>query len=75
MKKTIALVMVMMLAVLMLTACSMGMTPTATEAPTEAPVITEMPTEVPTEAPVVTDAPVDTTDAPAAAVTDAPAQN
>ena len=68
MKKMIALVMLMMLAAVMLTACSNlgGMNPMATEAP----VITAEPTAVATEVP--TQEPAPATDAPAAA-TDAPA--
>lgn len=73
MKKMIALVMLMMLAAVMLTACSNlgGMNPVATEAPviTAEPtaVATEVPTEVPTQEPApATDAPAAATDAPAA---------
>ena len=70
MKKIAALILVLVMAVLALTACTgMVANPVATEAPTavatEAP--TAAPTEMPTEAPVeATEAPVEATQAPAA---------
>ena len=64
MKKIIALVLVMMFAVIAMTACSNSATkatptdaPAATEAATEAPAATE----AATEAPAATDAPAETT--------------
>ena len=73
MKKIAALILVLVVSILALTACSMsGTAPAATEAPTqaatEAPAAaTEMPTEAPTDAPAAaTESPAEATQAPAA---------
>ena len=68
MKKVFALILVMVMFALAMTACS---SKPAETTPTEAPAATEAPTDAPAEEP--TDAPAEATDTPAEEPTDAPA--
>lgn len=71
MKKFAALILVLVVSVIALTACNMMPTaPVATEAPAATEVPTQTPTEMPTEIPAeVTEVPAEATEAP----TEAPA--